>query len=67
LQDAGKGTYELPLTVLVTERTGEQRRLEVTVPAEARAVVALPGRFPTRPASVTFDPDHVLLARIAQP
>jgi aminopeptidase N len=67
LQDAPQGAYELPLTVLVTERTGEQRRVEVTVPAQARTSIALPGRFPIRPASVTIDPDHVLLARIAQP
>jgi aminopeptidase N len=67
LQDAPQGAYELPLTVLVTERTGEQHRVEVTVPAEARTSITLPGRFPIRPASVTFDPDHVRLARIAQP
>jgi aminopeptidase N len=67
LQDSTRGAYELPLTVLVTSPTGEQRRLEVTVPAQPRATVALPGRFPVRPASMSFDPDHLLLARISQP
>jgi aminopeptidase N len=66
IQDAPRGAYELPLTVVVTERTGERRRVEVMVPAEARAAIALPGRFPSRPASVAFDPDHLLLARIAR-
>jgi aminopeptidase N len=67
LQDSARGAYALPLTVLVTSPTGEQRRLEVTVPAQPRATVALPGRFPIRPASMSFDPDHLLLARISQP
>jgi aminopeptidase N len=64
LQDSPGGAYELPLTVLVTERSGEQRRVEVTIPAQGRATIALPGRFPARPALLTFDPDHFLLARI---
>jgi aminopeptidase N len=67
LQDSTRGAYELPLTVLVTDASGEQRRLEVTVPAQPRATIALPGRFPVRPASMRFDPDHLLLARISQP
>ncbi len=67
LQDTARGAYELPLTVLVTERSGEQRRIEVTVPAAERATIALPGRFPNRPASMSFDPDRILLARIGQP
>jgi aminopeptidase N len=67
LQDSPRGAYELPLTVLVTERSGEQRRVEVTIPAQPRATVVLPGRFPARPASLIIDPDHFLLARIGQP
>jgi aminopeptidase N len=66
LQDSSRA-YELPLTVLITERSGEQRRVEVAIPAQARATVTLPGRFPARPASLTFDPDHFLLARIGNP
>jgi aminopeptidase N len=66
IQDSlhGPSPYELPLTVLVTELSGQQRRVEVTIPAEQRATIALPGRYATRPASLTFDPDGILLARI---
>jgi aminopeptidase N len=67
LQDSPRGAYELPLTILVTERTGEQRRIDVTIPAQPRTEFVLPGHFPVRPASITFDPDHFLLARIGQP
>lgn len=67
LQDSTHGPYELPLSVLVTERSGERRRVEVTVPARPRATVVLPGRFAVAPAAVTFDPDLVLLARIGRP
>ena len=67
LQDSPRGAYDLPLTVLVTDRSGERRRVEVRVPARARVEIALPGSFPIRPAGVTFDPDHTLLARIRQP
>ncbi len=63
-QDSTHGAYELPLTVLIGEPAAGQRRIDVTIPARARAVVALPGRFPARPTSLTFDPDHFLLARI---
>lgn len=66
IQESPRGPYELPLTVVVTERTGEQRRLEVMVPAQPRASIALPGRFSNRPATVAFDPDHLLLARITR-
>ena len=66
IQDSPRGAYELPMTVVVTEPTVEQRRLEVQIPAQPRAIIALPGRFPNRPASVAFDPDHLLLARIAR-
>ncbi|MEO7713103.1 MAG: M1 family aminopeptidase, partial [Gemmatimonadaceae bacterium] len=67
LQDSVRGAYEVPLTVLVTERSGAQRRVDVVVPADARATVALPGRFDSAPASLDFDPEQVLLARIGRP
>jgi aminopeptidase N len=67
LQDSARGAYDLPLTVLVTEPSGRQRRVDARVPAQSRAELPLPGSFPIRPASVTFDPDHALLARIQQP
>jgi len=65
LQDSSRA-YELPLRVLVTERSGEQRRVEVTIPAQPRATIALPGRFAVRPASLVFDPDQFLLARVGR-
>jgi aminopeptidase N len=66
IQDSPRGPYELPLTVLVTEPSegGQQRRVEVTLPAEQRATIVLPGRYAARPAALIFDPDAVLLARI---
>jgi aminopeptidase N len=67
LQDSVRGAYELPLTVLLAEPSGQLRRVDVSVPARSRVELALPGSFPIRPASVTFDPDHLLLARIRQP
>jgi aminopeptidase N len=66
-QDSARGAYELPLTVLVTDAAGSSRRVEVTVPAQPSASIALPGNFAARPASVVFDPDTVLLARIRRP
>jgi hypothetical protein len=36
------------------------------VPAQARAEIPLPGRFPRRPMSLAIDPDSTLLARITR-
>jgi aminopeptidase N len=66
VQASPRGPYELPLTVLVTQSSGEQKRFEVTLPAEARATIVLPEGFTQRPTSLTVDPDNVLLARIAR-
>ena len=66
LQDAAR-PYALPLTVQVTDATGTTRRIEVEVPAAARAELTLPGRFAARPVSIVFDPDLFLLARISRP
>jgi aminopeptidase N len=66
IQDSPRGAYELPLTVLVTQSSGEQKRFEVTLPAEPRATIVLPEAFTVRPASLTFDPDGFLLARITR-
>jgi aminopeptidase N len=60
----GGGAYELPLTVAVTDATGATRRVEVRVPAVRRATIALPGRFPSKPSALRFDPDTLLLARV---
>jgi aminopeptidase N len=67
LQDSTRGAYELPLTVAVGVPGDRPRRMDVRVPAQARVTITLPGRFPTRPVSMSFDPDHFLLARIGQP
>jgi aminopeptidase N len=66
LQDSPRGPYELPLTVMVTQSSGEQKRFEVILPAERRAMIVLPEGFTARPTSLTFDPDRVLLARITR-
>jgi aminopeptidase N len=65
LQDSSR-TYALPLTVSVTDATGATRRVELDVPASARAELALPGRFAARPVSIVLDPDLFLLARISR-
>ena len=65
LQEKAGGAYELPLTVVVDEGTGVVRRLQVVIPAERRATVPLPGVFARKPVSLAFDPDTLLLARIA--
>ncbi len=67
LQTVERGAYAFPLTVRVTERSGAQRRVEVDVPADARATVVLPGRFESAPALLDVDPEQVLLARIGRP
>ena len=66
LQDGLRGAYELPLTVVVTDADNVERRVLVTVPAEARATVPLPGQFARKPRSLAFDPDSLLLARISR-
>ena len=65
LQESTGGAYELPLTVSVDEGRGLVRRLQVVVPAERRTIVPLPGVFTRKPASLVFDPELLLLARIA--
>jgi aminopeptidase N len=67
IQESPRGAYELPLTAVVTQSSGEQKRFEVTLPAERRATIVLPERFAQRPTSLTFDPDRVLLGRIVRP
>jgi hypothetical protein len=66
LQEGRTGSFELPLTVVLTDAENQEHRLDVTVPAEGRATVPLPGRFPRKPKSLVFDPDAFLLARISR-
>jgi aminopeptidase N len=63
LQDSARA-YAFPLAVEVTDDAGAARRVEVSVPAEPSATIALPGRFAHKPHAVGFDPDSVLLGRI---
>jgi aminopeptidase N len=53
--------YRLRLSVGVA---GTAERVVVSVPAEREARVPLPGRYATRPASLTFDPDVELLGTV---
>ena len=64
LQPGPRLPYAMRLTVAVTGRTGETRRLDVRLPADHRATIVLPGFFRDKPTRVVVDPDAVLLARI---
>jgi aminopeptidase N len=66
LQEGRFGAFALPLTVVVTDADNASHRLVVNLPAEPRGSAPLPGRFPRRPASLSFDPDSTLLARITR-
>ncbi len=66
LQGGASGPYELPVPVVITDASGATTRVTVQVPAEARASVALPGRFAAKPRSLAYDPDELLLARISK-
>jgi aminopeptidase N len=66
MQEGRFGAYALPLTVDLTDADNAKHHLVVDIPAEPRATVPLPGRFPRRPASLDFDPDSTLLARISR-
>jgi aminopeptidase N len=66
LQEGQFGAYALPLEVDLTDADNVTHHLVVDIPAEPRATVPLPGPFPRRPASLRFDPDSALLARISR-
>ena len=66
LQTGRFGAYALPLTVVVTDVDSVAHRIEARVPAEPRAEVSLPRRFPRRPMALAVDPDSALLARITR-
>ena len=66
LQEGRFGAYALPLAVDLTDADNVKHHLVVDIPAKPRATVPLPGRFPRRPASLDFDPDSTLLARISR-
>ena len=66
LQEGKFGAYALPLAVDLTDADNVKQHLIVDIPAEPRATVPLPGRFPHRPVALDFDPDSALLARISR-
>jgi aminopeptidase N len=63
LQDSARA-YTFPLAAAITDGAGGAHRVELVVPAEPRATIALPGRFTEKPRAIGFDPDSVLLGRI---
>ena len=66
LQEGRFGAYALSLPVDVTDVDNARHHLVVDIPAAPRATVPLPGHFAGRPASLDFDPDSTLLARISR-
>ncbi|MES2178817.1 MAG: M1 family metallopeptidase [Gemmatimonadota bacterium] len=66
VQESAQGAYELWMPVAITDAAGTTTRLSVKIPAEARSSIVLPGRYTSKPASVVFDPDNRLLARIVR-
>ena len=66
LQEGRFGAFALPVTVVVTDAENVKHRSVVNVPAEPRATIPLPDRFPRRPRSLSFDPESTLLARITR-
>jgi aminopeptidase N len=67
IQEGARGAYELPLPVVLRDAEGRDQALVVAIPAQARATVAVPGRYSSKPSSLRFDPDTLLLARISRP
>jgi len=55
--------YELQVPVVVTDASGKTERVVITIPADQRTTMPLPGRYPSRPRSVAIDPGDRLLAR----
>ena len=66
IQDGRRGAFALPLAVTVTNASGVTTHTMVSVPADVRATIALPGRYALPPRSLAFDPDDRLLARITR-
>jgi aminopeptidase N len=69
VQGSRFGAYRFPLTLRLradTERPGigVVQQVTISVPAEPRARLVLPGRLSSPPLSVVADPDVQLLARI---
>ncbi len=58
------GAFRFPLTVLLRDTTGRDRRVTVNVPADDHATFPLPATLGSAPALVEVDPDIELLARV---
>jgi len=48
----------------VRDEKGGVHRATLSVPAQPRSRLTVPGTFPSAPQSVTLDPDVALLARL---
>ena len=66
LQEGIHGAYEMTTWVMVTDAAGTTARIAVSIPADPRAIVTLPGHYAAPPRSITVDPDDRLLARISR-
>ena len=66
LQEGRFGTFALSLPVDVTDADNLKHHLVVDIPAAPRATVLLPDKYTRRPASLDFDPDSTLLARLSR-
>ena len=63
VQAGPQRAYELALPIAVVDAAGTSSRVMVKVPAQADVAITLPTRYLTRPRSIVFDPDDVMLAR----
>lgn len=66
VQANASGPYELSVPVVITDAAGAVHSVMVSVPAETRTTIAVPGRFAARPRAVVVDPDERLLARVTR-
>ncbi len=66
VQDGAQGAYELSLPVTIVDAAGRSAQELVRIPARAQVTIPLPAHYASRPRTVAFDPDSVLLARITR-
>ena len=51
------GAYRFPLTVAITDASGQERRATIDVPASANSTLVVPVEIDAAPRGVVFDPD----------
>ena len=56
--------FAVPLTLLLRDDAGRERRVRVDIPALARQTISVPVGNAGRPAVIVADPDVLLLGRI---